>query len=226
MGFSRTNLFKRLESGDRAFIQSVERRILRNFVYAHATRIGSRFESLSIRGMAVGLTISAATVLALGGCGGSAAGPPPTPAKLVACLQAKPDLLQVGLIQTRAGGTATPQPATRPTAARASVGVVFYTGGPRHQDGVISEFPLQANELYVFPDIAAAVREAALAQSALARASRSRPSPGATVPPASAEPIGRAVLVHVAGTAFGPGPAVSDQERRVSRDCLKQIGYG
>lgn len=36
MGFSRTNLFKRLESGGPAFIQSVERHILRNFVYLHA----------------------------------------------------------------------------------------------------------------------------------------------------------------------------------------------
>jgi superfamily II DNA or RNA helicase len=36
MGFSRTNLFKRLESGGMAFIQSVERHVLRNFVYLHA----------------------------------------------------------------------------------------------------------------------------------------------------------------------------------------------
>lgn len=36
MGFSRTNLFKRLESGGKAFIQSIERHILRNCVYLHA----------------------------------------------------------------------------------------------------------------------------------------------------------------------------------------------
>jgi SNF2 family DNA or RNA helicase len=36
MGFCRTNLFKRLESGGPTFIQSVERHILRNFVFAHA----------------------------------------------------------------------------------------------------------------------------------------------------------------------------------------------
>lgn len=36
MGFCRTNLFKRLESSGLAFIQSVERHILRNFVYLHA----------------------------------------------------------------------------------------------------------------------------------------------------------------------------------------------
>jgi hypothetical protein len=36
MGFCRTNLFKRLESSRQAFIQSVERYILRNFVYLHA----------------------------------------------------------------------------------------------------------------------------------------------------------------------------------------------
>ena len=36
MGFSRTNLFKRLESGGPAFIQSLERHILRNFVFLHA----------------------------------------------------------------------------------------------------------------------------------------------------------------------------------------------
>ncbi|MDQ3547242.1 MAG: SWF/SNF helicase family protein, partial [Chloroflexota bacterium] len=36
MGFSRTNLFKRLESGGPAFIQSVDRHILRNHVYLHA----------------------------------------------------------------------------------------------------------------------------------------------------------------------------------------------
>lgn len=36
MGFSRTNLFKRLESGGPAFIQSVDRHILRNFIFLHA----------------------------------------------------------------------------------------------------------------------------------------------------------------------------------------------
>jgi Helicase conserved C-terminal domain/PLD-like domain len=36
MGFSRTNLFKRLESGGMAFMQSVERHVLRNYVYLHA----------------------------------------------------------------------------------------------------------------------------------------------------------------------------------------------
>lgn len=36
MGFSRTNLFKRLESGGPTFIQSIERHILRNFVFIHA----------------------------------------------------------------------------------------------------------------------------------------------------------------------------------------------
>ncbi len=36
MGFCRTNLFKRLESSGAAFLQSVERHILRNYVYLHA----------------------------------------------------------------------------------------------------------------------------------------------------------------------------------------------
>lgn len=36
MGFCRTNLFKRLESGGTAFLLSIERHILRNFVYLHA----------------------------------------------------------------------------------------------------------------------------------------------------------------------------------------------
>lgn len=36
MGFCRTNLFKRLESTGYAFVQSVERHILRNFIYLHA----------------------------------------------------------------------------------------------------------------------------------------------------------------------------------------------
>lgn len=36
MGFCRTNLFKRLESGGPAFIQSVERHVLRNFIFLHA----------------------------------------------------------------------------------------------------------------------------------------------------------------------------------------------
>src|SRR5258706_2123700 len=40
MGFCRTNLFKRLESGGPAFIQSLERHILRNFVYLHAIEQG------------------------------------------------------------------------------------------------------------------------------------------------------------------------------------------
>lgn len=36
MGFCRTNLFKRLESSGLAFVQSVERHILRNYIYLHA----------------------------------------------------------------------------------------------------------------------------------------------------------------------------------------------
>ena len=36
MGFCRTNLFKRLESSGQAFLQSVERHILRNAIYVHA----------------------------------------------------------------------------------------------------------------------------------------------------------------------------------------------
>lgn len=40
MGFSRTNLFKRLESSGIAFIQSIERHILRNFVYLYALEKG------------------------------------------------------------------------------------------------------------------------------------------------------------------------------------------
>ena len=36
MGFCRTNLFKRLESSGEAFLLSIERHILRNFVYLHA----------------------------------------------------------------------------------------------------------------------------------------------------------------------------------------------
>ena len=40
MGFCRTNLFKRLESSGQAFIQSIERHILRNHVYLHAIENG------------------------------------------------------------------------------------------------------------------------------------------------------------------------------------------
>jgi SNF2 family DNA or RNA helicase len=36
MGFCRTNLFKRLESSGEAFVQSIQRHILRNYVYLHA----------------------------------------------------------------------------------------------------------------------------------------------------------------------------------------------
>ena len=40
MGFCRTNLFKRLESSGWAFLQSVERHVLRNFVFLHAIEAG------------------------------------------------------------------------------------------------------------------------------------------------------------------------------------------
>ena len=40
MGFCRTNLFKRLESSGAAFLQSVERHVLRNYVFLHALRSG------------------------------------------------------------------------------------------------------------------------------------------------------------------------------------------
>ena len=40
MGFCRTNLFKRLESSGHAFLQSVERHVLRNFIFLHAIENG------------------------------------------------------------------------------------------------------------------------------------------------------------------------------------------
>ena len=40
IGFCRTNLFKRLESSGAAFLQSVERHVLRNYVFLHAIRNG------------------------------------------------------------------------------------------------------------------------------------------------------------------------------------------
>lgn len=40
MGFCRTNLFKRLESGGHTFVLSVERHVIRNFVYLHALANG------------------------------------------------------------------------------------------------------------------------------------------------------------------------------------------
>lgn len=40
IGFCRTNLFKRLESSGFAFLQSVQRHILRNFIYLHAIKTG------------------------------------------------------------------------------------------------------------------------------------------------------------------------------------------
>src|SRR5207302_355940 len=36
MGFCRTSLFKRLESGGPAYLQSIERHILRNYIVLHA----------------------------------------------------------------------------------------------------------------------------------------------------------------------------------------------
>ena len=36
IGFCRTNLFKRLESSGSAFLQSVERHVLRNYIFLHA----------------------------------------------------------------------------------------------------------------------------------------------------------------------------------------------
>lgn len=40
MGYSRTNLFKRLESGGLAFLLSIERHILRNYIFLHAIENG------------------------------------------------------------------------------------------------------------------------------------------------------------------------------------------
>jgi len=40
MGFCRTNLFKRLESNGAAFLQSIERHILRNYIFLHAIENG------------------------------------------------------------------------------------------------------------------------------------------------------------------------------------------
>ncbi len=43
MGFCRTNLFKRLESSGKAFLQSVDRHILRNYIFIHAIENNEAF---------------------------------------------------------------------------------------------------------------------------------------------------------------------------------------
>lgn len=43
MGFCRTNLFKRLESSGKAFLQSVDRHILRNYIFLYAIENGEPF---------------------------------------------------------------------------------------------------------------------------------------------------------------------------------------
>ena len=43
MGFCRTNIFKRLESSGQVFIQSIERHILRNYIFYTQLKQGSRF---------------------------------------------------------------------------------------------------------------------------------------------------------------------------------------
>ena len=43
MGFCRTNLFKRLESSGKAFLQSVDRHILRNYIFIHAIENNETF---------------------------------------------------------------------------------------------------------------------------------------------------------------------------------------
>lgn len=43
MGFCRTNLFKRLESSGKAFLQSVDRHILRNYIFLYAIEEGEPF---------------------------------------------------------------------------------------------------------------------------------------------------------------------------------------
>ena len=43
MGFCRTNIFKRLESSGQAFILSIERHILRNYIFLHAIKQGQPF---------------------------------------------------------------------------------------------------------------------------------------------------------------------------------------
>ena len=43
MGFCRTNLFKRLESSGKAFLQSIDRHILRNYVFLYAIENGEPF---------------------------------------------------------------------------------------------------------------------------------------------------------------------------------------
>lgn len=43
MGFCRTNLFKRLESSGKAFLQSVDRHILRNYIFLHAIECNEPF---------------------------------------------------------------------------------------------------------------------------------------------------------------------------------------
>lgn len=43
MGFCRTNLFKRLESSGKAFLQSVDRHILRNYIFLYAIENGKPF---------------------------------------------------------------------------------------------------------------------------------------------------------------------------------------
>lgn len=85
----------------------------------------------------------------------------------------------------------------------------------------------------MFGDDGTARRAASLAAPALVRqakseAQRARTSgnPTAQAGVTSATPLGRAVLVYIAGTTFGSGEPITPAALAATRDCVRGAGYG
>ena len=111
--------------------------------------------------------------------------------------------------------------------------VGFETGGPTNSGGVLTERPVNTEDIYVLVNAATARRAARVAGHAVARAAvidaaRARDSgnPTAVAGFTSANQIDRSVLVYIAGTAFGSDQPISAQELGAARACLSRAGYG
>lgn len=164
-------------------------------------------------------------VLALAGCGGK--NPPPHPPHtLVGCISQRTRSGTVQTIDTRIPGAARGEP-------RASLAISYELGGPSDEGGKIIDAPVDTEDLYVFGGAAEARRAAAITRPAIARmaAAEARKLRVTANPQAQPEVttvvlLGRAMLVHLAGQAFGTGSPATPGEVALARDCLAATGYG
>lgn len=108
-------------------------------------------------------------------------------------------------------------PGVSPRDPAATTAIKYSVGGPRKEGSAIIDAPIDTEAIYVFADASAAQRAAKQTAPAIARQETTK---------TSATPIGRAMLVYIAGGQLSATTfPISPEALAAARQCVHGAGY-